>query len=194
MPIDQPSAAADSPPASAEVPPPRARRRTTGSAMLLATLAILGLVIIWVLLIPRPTSVPRPAVDLVPPARGASSELGFTVENVVPPGWTVTSADVRRDTGGLSTWTVNYLTDTGRYVGLMQASGWNQRWQSSLTQGGTPSGELSTAGHTWQVLVKPEKEITSLLLREPKRTTLILAKVGGTEDAKVLADRLKLGS
>lgn len=160
--------------------------------MLLATLAIAALVILQVLLVPRPTSVPRPSIDLASAADAARSRIGFTPEVTVPPNWTVTSADVRTDSGDLPTWTVNYLTDDGRYVGLLQAPGWNVRWQSSLTQGGTPDGELTAAGRTWAVLQKPEKEITSLMLREPKRTTLILAKAGGVADARVLADRVKL--
>ena len=162
--------------------------------MLLATLAISALVILQVLLVPRPTSVQRPAIDLGSAARAATAELGFAVATEVPPGWTVRSADVRRDSGGLATWTVNYLTDTDRYVGLLQAPGWNSRWQSSLTHGGTPTGELVADGVTWQVLDKPEKEVTSLMFREPSRTTLILAKAGGAADARILADRLKLDS
>jgi len=162
--------------------------------MLMATLAIAALVVLQVLLVPRPTSVPRPSVDLASAASHAREQLGFEPVVVVPPSWTVTSADVRTDRGGLATWTVNYLTDTGRYVGLLQAAGWNARWQGSLTHGGTADGELTAGGRIWTVLQKPEKEITSLMLREANRTTLILAKVGGVADARVLAERVKLSS
>jgi hypothetical protein len=150
----------------------------------------LGVVVLLVLLVPRPTSVPRPDVDLAGTARGAQSELSFPPAVVVPEGWTVTSADVRRDTGDLATWTVNYLTPQGRYVGLMQAGGWTRGWQTSLTQGGTPQGEVDLGAATWQVLVKPEKEITTLVLREARVTTLVLAKGGGVSDARVLAQSL----
>jgi hypothetical protein len=134
--------------------------------------------------------VPRQSIDLASAALAAQSRVGFAPAVAVPQGWTVTSADVRTDSGGLPTWTVNYLTDTRRYVGLMQAPGWDATWQSSLTQGGVPDGEVTAGGRSWQVLVKQEKEITSLMAREDDRTTLILAKAGGVADARELADRL----
>ncbi len=153
-----------------------------------------ALVALMWFLVPRPTSVPRPSVDLASAAAAARPQVGFEPAAVLPSGWTVTSADVRVDSGNLATWTVNYLTDAGRYVGLMQAPGWNAKWQSSLTHGGTPDGDLVVGGRTWQVLVKPEKEITTLMLRESERTTLVLAKSGGTADARVLAESLRSGT
>ena len=91
-------------------------------------------------LVPRPTSVPRPSVDLASAAAAAGPRVGFEPAAVLPSGWTVTSADVRVDSGNLATWTVNYLTDAGRYVGLMQAPGWNAKWKVN----GAPPSRTST--------------------------------------------------
>jgi len=178
-------------PAGDQAPPAAPRRRTTTANLVLAMGVVFTLVALMWFLVPRPTSVPRPSVDLTSAAVAARPRVGFEPAVVVPAGWTVTSADVRVDSGGLATWTVNYLTVAGRYVGLMQAPGWTARWQSSLTQGGTPQGELVIGGRAWTVLLKPEKEITSLMLREPSLTTLVLAKSGGTADARVLAESLR---
>jgi hypothetical protein len=168
--------------------------KTTAADMLRSLLVILGAVGLLILLVPRPTSVPRPTVDLAATSAQARAELGFDVAVPVPPGWTATSARIRRDTGDIPSWTINYLTDQGRYVGLVQAAGWNARWQSSLTHGGTAQDPLTISGVTWQVHLKPERELTSLIRREGGRTTLILAKSGGRDDALVLARLLPPGS
>lgn len=169
----------------------RGLRTTTD--MLRTMLVMAAAVGLLVLLVPRPTSVPRPVVDLASAADQAGAALGFTPATPVPQGWTVTSARVRRDTDDLPSWTINYLTEDESYVGLVQADGWTQRWQSSLTHGGEPDGDVDVAGQTWAVFVKPEREITSLLLRQGQTTTLVLAKGGGLADARVLAQALAAG-
>ncbi len=164
--------------------------RTTVADMLRTMLVMIAAVGLLVLLVPRPTSVPRPSVDLASAAAGAEAALGFAPATPVPQGWTVTSARVRRDTGDLPSWTINYLTEEGRSVGLVQAAGWDARWQSSLTHGGEPTGEVRVGGRTWASFDKPERKITSLLSRADDGSTLVLAKGGGLADARRLAELL----
>lgn len=154
---------------------------------MLVMVAAVGLL---VLLVPRPTSVTRPSVDLTSAADQAERTLGFAPLTPVPPGWTVTGARVRRDTGDLPSWTINYLTPRGGYVGLVQAAGWSARWQSSLTHGGEPLPSVQAGGVVWETYLKQERGLTSLLRREPGRSTLILAKGGGLADATALATLL----
>jgi len=158
--------------------------------MVRTMLVIIAAVGLLVLLVPRPTSVARPSIDLTAAAGQAESTLGFAPLTPVPPGWTVTSARLRRDTGDLPSWTINYLTPEGGYVGLVQAAGWSARWQSSLTHGGEPLPSVQAGGVVWETYLKQERGLTSLLRREPGRSTMVLAKGGGLDDATALAARL----
>ncbi len=180
---------------SAPTAPARPRRRTSVANLVLALGVVVALVAGLWLLVPRPTSIVPVAFDLPSAARAAEGKVGFPPAVVIPPGWTVTSAEVRTDSGGLPTWTVNYVTDGGRFVGLLQAPGWNADWQRSLTQGGTDQGAVTVAGRPWAQYLKAERNLTSLLLVTPDRTaprraTLVLAKLGGVEEARVLAERV----
>ncbi len=87
--------------------------RKSGADMLRTMLVMLVAVGFLVLLVPRPSSVPRAVVDLSSAADQAGDVLGFAPATPVPQGWTVTSARVRRDTGDLPSWTINYLTARG---------------------------------------------------------------------------------
>ena len=161
--------------------------------MVRSLLVIMALVVGLVLLVPRPTSVPRAAVDLPAAASGVADQLGFSPAVGVPAGWTVTSTRIRRDTGDLPSWSVNYLTGKERYVGLEQVSGWDPRWLASVSQGGTAQGTTTIDGRQWNVYVKPDKHLTSILFRGTNRSTLVLAQLGGLEDARTLAASLNAG-
>lgn len=158
--------------------------------MVRTMLVLLGAVALLVLLVPRPSSVPPEPVDLAQAVPAAREVLGYEPAAPVPPGWTVTSARIRRDTGDLPSWTVNYLTAQGGYVGLVQADGWSERWQDSLTHGGAQQGDEVLAGRTWERFEMPERRITSLLNRSGQATTLVLVKEGGLDDATTLASLL----
>lgn len=161
--------------------------RKSGADMLRTMLVMLVAVGFLVLLVPRPSSVPRAVVDLSSAADQAGDVLGFAPATPVPQGWTVTSARVRRDTGDLPSWTINYLTPEERSVGLVQAAGWNAEWQTSLTHGGAPEGDVEVNGATWEALYMPEREITSLVQRGDEETLLVLARGGGRDDALAIA-------
>jgi hypothetical protein len=158
--------------------------------MVRTMLVIIAAVGLLVLLVPRPNSVTPPSIDLTSAVSQAEGALGFAPLTPVPPGWTVTSARIRRDTGDLPSWTINYLTPRGGYVGLVQAAGWSARWQSSLTHGGEPLPSVQAGGVVWETYYKQERGLTSLLRREPGRSILVLAKGGGLADATALAAQL----
>ena len=172
--------------------PPRRRSALMAGAsdMVRSLLVIMALVVGLVLLVPRPTSVPRAAVDLPAAASGVADQLGFAPAVGVPAGWTVTSTRIRTDTGDLPSWSVNYLTDKGRYVGLEQAGGWDPRWLASVSQGGAAQGSTTIDGRQWSVYVKADKHLTSILFRGATRSTLVLAQLGGLDDARALAATL----
>jgi hypothetical protein len=139
------------------------------------------------LLIPRVNSVPLETIDAAAAAREAATTLGFLP--AVPlglPGWTVTMAGLRRGTGGILTWHLGLRTAEGNYAGVEQASTSNVGWVNILSSGAGWAGFDDVAGYRWQYLVKTDRNTTTLVLREPGRTTLVTAKCGGPADAERL--------
>ncbi len=164
--------------------------RANAADMVRSMVVVLAIVALIVLFVPRPTSVPMASVDVRAAASDAQSQFGFELAAVVPDGWRVTSTRVRRDTGGLLTWTVNYLTPQGRYAAVSQAGGYSSQWLSALNQGGRSRGTVVIDGQSWQSFDKAERSIYSLLNQVPGRSTLVLAKNGGSTDARLLAQSL----
>jgi Protein of unknown function (DUF4245) len=168
----------------------RARRR-----LMLSAAGVTVAVVVAVLGLPRPSSVPVPLpVPGAADVAAARAALGFVPYTGTPPGWTLTQARLRIDTSGLPAWSLDYLTEAGRAVGLEQVTGWTPQWQRSLTHGGAAQGTVTAAGRRYQVFFMPERRVLSWLLREGNHTTLVLVKDGagrGDGDATRLAEALR---
>ena len=147
--------------------------------------------------VPRATSVPQSAgvgTAGLPAGRAAEAAvlLGYRPYVGLPAGWTMTGSRLRHDTSGLPAWSVDYVTDHGTSVGLEQVRGWTPQWQSSLTHGGRRQGDADAAGRRFATYLMTPRAITSWLLREGERTTLVLVKDGGDADARRLAESLQV--
>ncbi|HET9658076.1 MAG TPA: DUF4245 family protein [Kineosporiaceae bacterium] len=149
------------------------------------------LVAVLTLLVPRANSVPLETIDASAAARAAAAQLGFTPAVPVGlPGWTVTIAGLRQGSDGILTWHLGLRTAAGNYAGVEQASTSSAAWVNTLSSGAGWTGFEDVAGHRWQYLVKAERSTTTLVLREPGRTTLVTAKSGGLADAERLIEAL----
>jgi len=147
--------------------------------------------------VPRSTSVPAAAGpgDAGRPVgyvAEAIAYLGYRPYVGLPSGWTMTGSRLRHDTSGLPAWSVDYVTDHGTSVGLEQVRGWTAQWQSSLTHGGRRQADAEVAGRRFETYLMAPRAITSWLLRDGERTTLVLVKDGGDADARVLAESLQV--
>jgi hypothetical protein len=170
-----------------------ARRRRgeqkTVRDLVLSMLAVVGVVVVIVLAVPRPSSVPHRAVDVESAAKGAAAALGFVpaVPRGLPAGWTATSADVRNSGDGIKTWHIGYMTADGAYASVEQAATVSRRWEEILTSGGVPREAQVIDGTTWEQRYKDVRDVYALIHRGERRTTMVTSKNGGLDNAVVLA-------
>jgi hypothetical protein len=164
--------------------------------MLRTMLVVLAFVVLIVLLVPRPGQLPRPQVDVASAASGAQSQIGFRpiLPAGLPGGWSPNVAEIRNSADGVSTFHIGYLTDNGLYAGVDQAASVTKAWLDANDAGGTPVGDVTIDGVTWQQLYNQEQQYTSLLLRRPRQVVLVTTKQGGVETASVLARALRLSA
>jgi hypothetical protein len=164
--------------------------------MLRTMLVVLAFVVLIVLLVPRPGQLPRPQVDVTSAASGVESQIGFRpiVPAGLPAGWTPTAAEVRSGTNGVTAFHIGYLTKAGPYAGVDEAASVTQEWLDANDAAGTPVGEVTIDGVTWQQLYKEEQQYTSLLLRRPGQVILVTTRQGGVETASTLARALRVAA
>lgn len=111
---------------SAQVRPPTPRRPPSTAGALLAALLVLLIAIgVWLgvgSLLREQDEVRPTSVDYIAAVEGAQAK-GLTVyyPQSLPEGWIVTSVDV--PTSASQPWMLGMLTDSGKFVGLRQASG-----------------------------------------------------------------------
>lgn len=157
--------------------------------MVRSLLVIVGIVVVIVLAVPRPSQTPQRSVDVTSIAGGAVGRLGFepAVPVGLPAGWVATSADVRDSANGITTWHIGYLTADGHYASIEQAARVTGRWEEILTSGGTPEEPQTIDGTTWEQRYKDVRSVHALIHRGPGRTTMVTSKDGGLDNAAVLA-------
>jgi hypothetical protein len=153
------------------------RRRslnTTSRDMLISMAVIVGLILIFLLLVPRPNKIPERTLDVPAAAQNATSELGFSpAVPSLPAGWTARTADVQRGTDQLPTWHLTYTTPSGFYVGVQQAAKATADWENRQVTDGVARGTTSVGGKTWVVRSRTDRGITNWVLREPPITTVV---------------------
>ena len=143
--------------------------------MVRSLVVILGIVVVVVLLVPRPNEVRQPEVDVGSAARGARSALGFepSVPGGLPEGWSATSAGARRGTDGVTTWRMNYVTPAQRFAAVSQAAGPTRAWEDRQVTDGREQGRVQVAGRSWVVRSRTDRGITSWVLRGADVTTVV---------------------
>jgi hypothetical protein len=157
---------------------PESRRRrslnTTSRDMLLSMAVIVGLILVFLLLVPRPNKIPERTLDVPAAARASAAELGFAPANpTLPAGWTARTADVQRGTNDLPTWHLTYTSPSGHYVGVQQTANATAAWEARQVTDGKEKGSTSVGGKTWVVRSRTDRGITSWVLREPPITTVV---------------------
>ena len=174
-PTDAPTGVPDGAPSEA----PRSRY-SMGSArnLVFSLLAVLGMMAVLVLVVPRVNSVGGPAVDVNATAVDVAERTGWPIVEAVglPEGWTETSARYVRTTGGFMTWHAGYQLPSGSYVAVEQTMDPTPAWVEAQTNGAPEVGTIEAAGTTWTTFVRDTKTQNSLLddpQTEGDLTTLI---------------------
>lgn len=127
--------------------------------------AVLGMVAVLVLIVPRVSSVSGPPVDVHATAVDVQERTGWPIVEPVglPEGWTATSARYTVTTGGFSTWHAGYQTPSGTYVAVEQTLDPNREWIASQTNRAPKVGTLEAAGRTWTMYERDTKVQNSLV-------------------------------
>jgi hypothetical protein len=161
------------------------RRRslsTTSRDMLLSMAVIVGLILVFLLLVPRPNKIVERSLDVPAAAQASAAELGFTpADPTLPEGWTARTADVQRGTDGLPTWHLTYTSPSGFYVGVQQTAKATPAWEARQVTDGAERGTIDVGGKTWVIRSRTDRGITSWVLREPPITTVVTGTAGEPE-------------
>lgn len=168
-----------------ELPAQPARRggnRSVASLVisLAVVLAVLGLII---LIVPRPSEISQPPVDVVGTAAGAASAATFHIDvpTGLPDGWQATSVRWYSTTDGIMTWHVGYETPDVQYAALEQASDVTHDWVVTSTEGGVLTGTQQVAGATWEQLLHKNRLQRTLMLTTGNVTTLVTGTASWAE-------------
>ena len=127
--------------------------------------AVLGMVAVLVLIVPRVSSVSGPPVDVHATAVDVKERTGWPIVEAVglPEGWSATSARFVRTTGGFSTWHAGYQTPSGTYVAVEQTVDPTRAWIESQTNRAPTVGTLEAGGRTWTMYERDTKVQNSLV-------------------------------
>ncbi|MEJ5946253.1 DUF4245 family protein [Pseudokineococcus basanitobsidens] len=134
-------------------PPRRPRPRQTARDMVIS-LAVIGAFLVPVLLlVPRPSQLEQPPVDVAGTAAGARERVDWPVPvPQVPDGWRPNAARLEQPgPDDVDTWSVGWVTPSDDYAGIRVASGATGRWLTATTRSGELEGTQDVDGEPWDV-------------------------------------------
>jgi hypothetical protein len=169
-------------------PPSRYSMGSTQN-LVLSLLAVLGMVAVLVLIVPRVNSVSGPPVDIHATAVDVQHRTNWPIVEAVglPQGWTPTSARYVRTTDGFSTWHAGYQTPSGTYVAVEQTMDPTSRWVEAQTNRAPKVGTLDAGGRTW-VKYERDTKVQNSLVDDPKAPGRLTTLVTGTATFEEMAD------
>ncbi len=157
--------------------------------LVLSLLAVLGMVAVLVLIVPRVSSVSGPPVDVHATAVDVKERSGWPIVEAVglPEGWTTTSARYVRTTDGFMTWHAGYQTHSGTYVAVEQTIDPSAKWVEAQTNRAPKIGTLEAGGRTWTKYERDTK-VQNSLLDDPETSGDLTTLVTGTASFEEMAD------
>ncbi len=162
-----------------------------GSArnLVFSLLAVLGMMAVLVLVVPRVNSVGGPAVDVHATAVDVAGQTGWPIVEAVglPAGWTETSARYVRTTGGFMTWHAGYQMPSGSYIAVEQTMDPTGEWVEAQTNKAAEEGSVEAAGTTWTTYARATKTQNSLL-DDPQTAGDLTTLITGTASLEEMAE------
>ncbi|HZB68628.1 MAG TPA: DUF4245 domain-containing protein [Ornithinibacter sp.] len=157
--------------------------------LVFSLLAVLGMVAVLVLVVPRVSSVSGPPVDIQSTAADVRERSGWPIVTAVglPDGWTETSARYVRVTDGFMTWHAGYQTPAGTYVAVEQTIDPNRAWVEAQTNRAPKVGTLEAVGRTWARYERDTK-VQNSLLDDPQTSGDLTTLVTGTASFEEMAE------
>ncbi|NNC11248.1 DUF4245 domain-containing protein [Planctomonas sp. JC2975] len=129
------------------------RRRQTVNNLIYSLLATLGLVIVIVLMVPRPVPEPAASIDYAKiAAQGAGVEPDPLLTPHLPKDWTSNSAQLRQETDDqVDEWYIGLITPSKEYIGLAQGFNANATWLATQVANTRPVSTTTIDGVKWDI-------------------------------------------
>jgi hypothetical protein len=128
------------------------RENQTLRNLILALAASLGVVLLLVLVVVRPTSVATPPVDYHQLAADTQSAVSAPLADpTLPSTWKANDASFDEGNDGVRSWYIGFITPATQFIGLKQGINANPTWVSTELDQAKLSGATTIAGITWQV-------------------------------------------
>ncbi|HSF97459.1 MAG TPA: DUF4245 domain-containing protein [Ornithinibacter sp.] len=169
--------------------PPRSRYSMGSAKNLVYSLAaVLAMVAVLVLIVPRVSSVSGPPVDVHATAVDVQQRTGWPIVEPVglPEGWNATSARYTVTTGGFPTWHAGYQTPSGTYVAVEQTMDPTRAWIESQTNRAPSVGTLEAGGRTWTMYERDTK-VQNSLVDAPEGEGVLTTLITGTATFEEMA-------
>ncbi len=142
-------------------PPPRRPARSTHGrgnwrSLVISMAILLGVVALWLALLPRPAGTPRPTVDVAASATHVSPQLGVTLYvPVLPEPWRATSVRVT-DTAGTRGWHAGFTQDGDEraYLAVEETAATGttgDNWVAGIVKSATERETLTIDGRSWRL-------------------------------------------
>jgi hypothetical protein len=130
----------------------RLRRARQNVRNLAASLAVcIGIVLAVVLLVPRGTPPATAAVDYRSLAAQSEDTAGQPLlAPAVPASWRANAAELRQ-TDGVTSWYVGFVTDEQQYLAYSEGIGGNRTWLGDTLASAPAGGTTQVGGLTWRV-------------------------------------------
>lgn len=164
-------------------PPARSRgMRGSGWSMVISMLVILGGVLIWIAIVPRPSEKATPVTGLDGLAREINKQQGWTVS--LPRGlgetWVPTNVRLMNLEDQPKTWHAGYQTPSGEYASLEQTKSPKQSWIAKMTAGGKPGEKVTIGGASWTKYLDGSSNQQAIVRDEPLNglATVVMGKAG----------------
>jgi hypothetical protein len=153
------------------------------------SLGVTLLIVLGVIaLVPRPSRVTQPAVNVALGARAAESKLSFApaVPQNLPDTWRPTSVRTTESVLNVMTWHIGYQTTQGDYAAVEQGANAPARWVLQQVNRGAPQGQMLIAGEQWNKWVRADKVQNSLTRTSGTVTTVVTGTASFEELAQLV--------
>ena len=171
------------------------RRRQTVNNLIYSLLATLALVVVIVLMVPRPTPDAVKSVDYVKIAQqGAGTEPDPLITPRLPSDWKSNSAQLRQQTGDrVDEWYIGLITPSQQYIGMVQGFRANATWLAGQVANSNPVGSTTVDGVKWSIYDNRQSsrdvgDVQYALSAAEGASTVVLYGTADTQEFTQLAD------
>ncbi|GAB3803515.1 hypothetical protein GCM10028798_22540 [Humibacter antri] len=171
------------------------RRRQTVNNLIYSLLATLALVVVIVLMVPRPTPDAVKNVDYIKIAQqGAGTEPDPLITPKLPSDWKSNSAQLRQQTDDrVDEWYVGLITPSQQYIGMVQGFHANATWLAGQVANSNPVSSTTVDGVTWSIYDNRQSsrdvgDVQYALSATRGASTVVLYGTADTQEFTQLAD------